>query len=66
MATTRRAFLVIAALSPAAAAATDDALREAIRGAVGDVPIEDGGILLRVPSVAENGGQVPLGILSLM
>ena len=60
---TRRAFLALAALTPAAAAATGDALREAIREAVGDAPIEDGGILLRAPSVAENGGQVPLGIL---
>jgi sulfur-oxidizing protein SoxY len=60
---TRRAFLALAALTPAAAAATEDALREAIREAVGEAVIEDGGILLRAPSVAENGGQVPLGIL---
>ena len=63
MITTRRALLALAALPAAAAAATDDALRDAIREAVGDTPVEDGGIALRVPAIAENGGQVPVTIL---
>lgn len=63
MTTTRRALLALAALPAAAAAATDDALRDAIREAVGDTPVEDGGIALRVPAIAENGGQVPVTIL---
>ena len=66
MITTRRALLALAALpaaAAAAAAATDDALRDAIREAVGDTPVEDGGIALRVPAIAENGGQVPVTIL---
>lgn len=62
--TTRRALLALAALAPAAArAAADGALAEAIREAVGEAPIEDGGILLRAPAVAENGGQVPVTVL---
>lgn len=60
--TTRRAFLSLLAL-PAAAVATEDPLAAAIREAVGDAPITDGGIALRVPAVAENGGQVPLTVL---
>lgn len=60
--TTRRAFLSLLAL-PAAATAAEDALSAAIREAVGDAPIADGGITLRVPAVAENGGQVPLTVL---
>jgi sulfur-oxidizing protein SoxY len=63
MLTTRRLFLALAALPAAAVAATEDALRRAIHDAVGDAAIEDGGITLRVPAVAENGGQVPLGIV---
>ncbi|MBB5690850.1 sulfur oxidation protein SoxY [Roseomonas alkaliterrae] len=62
--TTRRALLALAALAPAAArAAADGALAEAIREAVGEAPIEDGGIVLRAPAVAENGGQVPVTVL---
>ena len=30
---------------------------------MGDKPTTDGGITLRVPALAENGGQVPLGIV---
>ncbi len=60
--TTRRAFLSLLAL-PAAAVAAEDPLAAAIREAVGDAPITDGGIALRVPAVAENGGQVPLTVV---
>lgn len=60
--TTRRCLLVLAL--PPAAAGAGDALGAAIREAVGDVPIMDGGITLRVPATAENGGQVPLAILA--
>jgi sulfur-oxidizing protein SoxY len=57
---TRRAALALAALPLAAAAdETDVALREL----VGDGRIEEGGITLRVPAVAENGGQVPVTVL---
>lgn len=63
MLTTRRTLLVLAALPAAAMADTDEALRRAIHDAVGEAAITDGGITLRVPAVAENGGQVPLGIL---
>lgn len=62
--TTRRALLALVALAPAAArAVADGALAEAIREAVGEAPIEDGGIVLRAPAVAENGGQVPVTVL---
>lgn len=62
--TTRRDVLALVALAPGAArAATDDALAAAIREAVGDARIEDGGIALRAPAVAENGGQVPVSVL---
>jgi sulfur-oxidizing protein SoxY len=60
--TTRRAFLSLLAV-PAAAVAAEDPLAAAIREAVGNAPIADGGIVLRVPAVAENGGQVPLTVL---
>lgn len=60
---TRRLSLALFALPFAAAADTSDAVRAAIRDAVGDKPVTDGGITLRVPSLAENGGQVPLGIV---
>ena len=41
----------------------EDALAAAIRDAVGEAPLEDGGpIALRLPAVAENGGQVPLTV----
>jgi sulfur-oxidizing protein SoxY len=49
--------------APFAASASDDALAAAIREQVGDAPVEDGGITLRTPAIAENGGQVPVAIL---
>lgn len=60
---TRRAALALVALPFAAAAAEEDALRAAIREQVGDAPASEGGIALRVPAVAENGGQVPVTVL---
>ena len=59
----RRTCLALLALPFAAAARADDALSTAMRETVGDKPVTDGGILLRVPTLAENGGQVPLGIV---
>jgi sulfur-oxidizing protein SoxY len=48
---------------PWRALASEDALAAAIREAVGEAPLEDGGpIALRLPAVAENGGQVPLTV----
>lgn len=55
------AALVLIALP--AGAATEAELDAAIREQVGDARIEDGGISLRAPVVAENGGQVPVTIL---
>jgi sulfur-oxidizing protein SoxY len=63
MTTTRRIMLALALL-PAAAATGADVLGDAIRKAVGDGPITDGGIVLRAPATAENGGQVPVTILA--
>lgn len=60
--TTRRGFLALCLL-PAAALAADDALQAAIRDLVGDSPVTEGGITLRAPTVAENGGQVPVTVL---
>ena len=57
----RRGLLALALLPWAAPA--NAALDAAIRAAVGDGPISDAGIELRVPPVAENGAQVPLAIL---
>jgi sulfur-oxidizing protein SoxY len=62
--TTRRAFLALTLLPIAAAAQGDAALDAAIRDAVGDATITDGGITLRAPATAENGGQVPIAILA--
>jgi sulfur-oxidizing protein SoxY len=58
----RRAVLALVAL-PFAAAAEEEALAAAIREQVGDTPAEEGGITLRVPAIAENGGQVPVTVL---
>ena len=58
----RRALLTLLML-PAAAAAQPDALEAAIREQVGDGRMEEGGIVLRAPAVAENGGQVPVTVL---
>ena len=60
---TRRSCLALLVLPFAAAAQTEEALSAAIRDAVGDKLATDGGITLRVPALAENGGQVPLGIV---
>ena len=43
--------------------AAEDPLRAAIAQVVGDAPVTDGGIALRAPAVAENGGQVPIGVV---
>jgi sulfur-oxidizing protein SoxY len=59
----RRALLALPLLPAAAAAATEAELQAAIREAVGDAAITDGGIALRTPATAENGGQVPITIL---
>ncbi len=56
------AILSLAAL-PFAAVAQDDTLAAAIREQVGDATPTEGGITLRAPTVAENGGQVPITIL---
>ena len=48
---------------PWGALAADDALAAAMREAVGDAQPQDGGITLRVPATAENGGQVPVTVL---
>lgn len=62
--TTRRSLLALALLPAGAAAATTEAtLAAAIREAVGDAAITDGGITLRTPATAENGGQVPVTVL---
>lgn len=63
---TRRAALGAAlalVMLPAAEAATDAEVEAAIREQVGDAPAEEGGIALRVPAVAENGGQVPVTVV---
>lgn len=59
----RRTALALLVLPFAAAAQNEEALSTAMRDAVGDKPAIDGGITLRVPALAENGGQVPLGII---
>lgn len=58
----RRAALALVLL-PFGAVAQEDALAAAMRAAVGDATPREGGITLRVPPVAENGGQVPVTIL---
>jgi sulfur-oxidizing protein SoxY len=57
------AALALVALPFTAAVAGEEALAAAIREQVGDTPVEEGGITLRVPAVAENGGQVPVTVL---
>ena len=62
---TRRTALGALALValPWPALAQEDALAAAIREQVGDAAVEEGGIALRVPTVAENGGQVPVTVV---
>jgi sulfur-oxidizing protein SoxY len=58
--------VTLVALPWAAASAradADAALREAIREAVGERQPVDGGLALRAPTLAENGGQVPISVL---
>lgn len=62
MKVTRRATLSLALL-PFAAVAQEDALNAAIRAEIGTATPQEGGITLRVPPVAENGGQVPVTVL---
>jgi sulfur-oxidizing protein SoxY len=62
---TRRGALgaAIALIALPAGAATEGELDAAIREQLGDARIVDGGITLRAPVVAENGGQVPVTVL---
>jgi sulfur-oxidizing protein SoxY len=62
---TRRGALgaALALVALPAGAATEGELDAAIREQVGDARIVDGGITLRAPVVAENGGQVPVTVL---
>lgn len=54
--------LALAALA-APALAQEEPLAEAVRGVLGGAEAREGGIVLRAPVLAENGGQVPLTIL---
>lgn len=58
----RRAIPALIAL-PWSALAQEDELARAIRDLVGSGRVEEGGIVLRVPVTAENGGQVPITIV---
>ncbi|WP_431284809.1 thiosulfate oxidation carrier protein SoxY [Humitalea sp. 24SJ18S-53] len=58
----RRATLSLVLL-PWLALAEAEPLAEAIRAQIGDAEPEEGGIALRTPTIAENGGQVPLTVL---
>jgi sulfur-oxidizing protein SoxY len=64
---TRRGALgaALALIALPAGAATEGELDAAIREQVGDARIVDGGITLRAPVVAENGGQVPVTVLDV-
>ena len=55
--------LALVALPWNGALAADDALAAAMREAAGDATPVDGGITLRVPATAENGGQVPVTVV---
>jgi sulfur-oxidizing protein SoxY len=56
------AFLVLSATPRPAAAALQPATEAAIRAAVGDRPMAEGRVALRLPAIAENGNSVPLGV----
>lgn len=58
----RRRALLSLALVPLPAMAADP-LADAIREQVGEAAIEEGGVTLRAPAVAENGAQVPVTVL---
>jgi sulfur-oxidizing protein SoxY len=61
---TRRALLAASlVMLPWAAAAQEDSLAAAIREQIGDAEPQEGGIVLRVPAIAENGGQVPVSVI---
>lgn len=60
-AATRRALLLAIVALPAAAE-SNPALEAAIRNAVGAAPVEEAGIVLRLPAIAENGAQVPVTV----
>ncbi|WP_144185236.1 thiosulfate oxidation carrier protein SoxY [Elioraea rosea] len=64
MTTSRRAFLAALALAPVpfAAVAEAGALDRAIAEATGGRTPTDGGVTLSAPTVAENGGQVPVTV----
>ncbi|MFQ3622453.1 MAG: thiosulfate oxidation carrier protein SoxY [Acetobacteraceae bacterium] len=56
--------VVAVALSPKPASASlQPATQAAIRSAVGERPMTEGRITLRVPAIAENGNTVPLTVL---
>lgn len=57
----RRSLLLTLAALPAGAAAPP-ALEAAIRDLVGEARMEEGGMALRLPATAENGGQVPVTV----
>jgi sulfur-oxidizing protein SoxY len=60
----RRSLLTLALAALAAPAlAREAALAEAVRDLLGDAQALEGGIVLRVPALAENGAQVPLTVL---
>jgi len=57
----RRALLLGLAALPASAAAAPT-LEEAMRALIGEIAPQPGGIALRLPTLAENGGQVPVTV----
>lgn len=63
---TRRAALLLGlcAVAPGAARASEaPEVEQAIAAITGDRPVEEGGLTLRLPALAENGAQVPIGVL---
>lgn len=62
--TTRRTLLGALALIPlpVSALAADDALAAAIAEVTRGRPVQDGGVTLAAPALAENGGQVPVTV----
>lgn len=54
--------LLLTRAATAGDAPGDDALAAAIRSAIGDRVPADTGMTLRLPTVAENGGQVPVTV----
>jgi sulfur-oxidizing protein SoxY len=60
----RRSLIALALATLAAPAlAREDPLAEAVRAVLGEAVAREGGLVLRVPALAENGGQVPLSVL---